>query len=196
VLADHGDDLYEHGTTLGHGVTLFGGDQANRIPAVFAGPGVLQRSVPGIVRSWDLAPTMLSWLDLEKKRPAKWKGVDLAGDVPELDALLETSYLLYRQPVPDLEPGEVVKDFPLFDHATFLDPDFDHNLVLREELNDRVVETKCLALREGKWKLILVPGENGPIYRLFDLIADPQCRHNLTQEEPGTFLRLKEKLAQ
>ena len=41
------------------------------------------------------------------------RGVNLAGDVPELDALLETSYLLYRQPVPDLEPGEVDREADL-----------------------------------------------------------------------------------
>ena len=193
VWADHGDDLYEHGTTLGHGVTLFGGDQANHVPAVFAGPGIEKRRVESIVRSWDLAPTMLSWMGIES-RPAKWNGVDLSGEVPELSALLETSYLLYRQPVPDLEPGEVVKEFPRFDQATFLDPDFDHNLVLREDLNDRIIETKCFAVREGEWKLISVPGENGPIYRLFDLSADPQCRRNLVRERPEVFERLRKQL--
>ncbi|MHC4937372.1 MAG: sulfatase family protein [Planctomycetota bacterium] len=189
VWADHGDDLYEHGTTLGHGVSLFGGDQANHVPAVFAGPGVPQRVEKGIVRSWDLAPTWLRWLGIED-RPANWKGVDLSGEVPELTALLETSYLLYRQPVPDLRPGEVVKGFPKFDRATFLDPEFDFNIVLREELNDRVIETKCFAVREGKWKLITVPGESKPIHRLFDLEADPECRTDLVGEHPEVYKRL------
>jgi len=190
VIADHGDDLYEHGTTLGHGVSLFGGDQANRIPAVFAGPGVPNRKVDKLVRSYDFAPTWMSWLG-QKARPKSWQGVDLSGDVPDLDALLETSYLLYRQPVPDLEPGEKVKGFPQFDDATFLDPQFDHNLVLREELNDRVIETKCFAIRRDRWKLISVPGEKGPIHRLFDLEADPECRKNLVREQPAVYDSLK-----
>jgi len=193
VVADHGDDLYEHGTTLGHGVTLFGGDQANHIPAVFAGPGVGNRRVEGITRSWDLAPTWLSWLGIDE-RPAKWKGADLSGEVPELTALLETSYLLYRQPVPDLKPGEVVKDFPRFDRATFLDPDFDHNIVLRPELEDRLIETKCFAVRSGQWKLVSVPGEGGPIHRLFDLEADPECRRDLAADEPEVYERLRRRL--
>jgi arylsulfatase A-like enzyme len=192
VVADHGDDLYEHGTTLGHGVTLFGGDQANHIPAVFAGPGVAPRRVDPLVRSFDLTPTWLGWLGLEA--PARWEGVDLRGEIPDLTALLETSYLLYRQPVPDLEAGELVLDFPTLDRATFLDPDFDHNLVLREELNDEVIATKCYAVRESHWKLIVVPGEGGPIVRLFHLGLDPRCRINRAHERPEVVARLKRSL--
>ena len=145
------------------------------------------------MRSYDLTPTWMTWLGREE-RPESWQGVDLSGDVPDLTALLETSYLLYRQPVPDLEPGEKVKGFPQFDQATFLDPDFDHNLVLREELNDRVIETKCFAVRRGDWKLIAVPGEGGPIHRLFNLKDDPQCRTNLVRERPQVYAELKPQL--
>ncbi len=190
VIADHGDDLYEHGTTLGHGVTLFGGDQSNRIPAVFAGPGVPHRKVEKLVRSYDLAPTWMHWLGV-KERPATWQGVDLSGDVPDLTALLETSYLLYRQPVPDLVGDEEVKQFPKFDQATFFDPDFDHNLVLREKYEDDLVDTKCFAVRRKQWKLISVPGVKGPIHRLFDLDADPQCRTNLVKQQPDVYAELR-----
>ncbi|MEM8885204.1 MAG: sulfatase-like hydrolase/transferase [Planctomycetota bacterium] len=193
VWSDHGDDLYEHGTTLGHGVTLFGGDQSNHVPAVFAGPGIPRRRENKLVRSQDLAPTFLQWLGVPD-RPESWSGVDLSGEVPELSALLETSYLLYRQPVPDLRPGEVVKKFPTFDRATFLDPEFDFNFVLRDEFEQALVDTKCFAVREGRWKLIRVPGEKGPIDRLFDLAEDPQCRRDLVAEHPDVYRKLAEKL--
>ncbi|MFQ5844856.1 MAG: sulfatase, partial [Planctomycetota bacterium] len=189
VWADHGDDLYEHGTTLGHGVTLFGGDQANHVPAVFAGPGIPVRRVEALVRSYDLAPTWASWVGFG---PAEgWRGVDLSGPVPDLTALLETSYLLYRQPVPDRLPGERPRPFPRLDQATFLDPDFDHNLVLRPELRGKVMETKSFAVRQGRWKLIYVPGVERPIYRLYDLLADPQCRRDLAREGHPEVERLK-----
>jgi len=177
VWADHGDDLYEPGCTLGHGVTLFGGDHANHVPAVFAGPGVPKRRVDALVRSFDLAPTWARWFGAEA--PARWQGVDLTGEVPRLTALLETSYLLYRQPVPDLGPGETMRDFPKFDRATFFDPSFGYNLVLRPELNDLLVETKCFAVRDGDWKLIYVPATRGSILRLYDLASDPHCTKNL-----------------
>lgn len=192
VWGDHGDDLYEHGTTLGHGVTLFGGDHANRPPAVFAGPGVPKRRVGKLTRSIDLAPTWMRWL--ARKAPESWTGVDLSEKVPDLTALLETSYMLYRQPVPDLNKGEVPQRFPAFDDATFWDPKFDHNLVLRDEFEDDLIRTKCFAVREGKWKLIYVPGENGPIYRLFDLDADPQCTRDLLAAESARFQRMKRML--
>ncbi len=192
VWGDHGDDLYEHGTTLGHGVTLFGGDQANRPPAIFKGPGVPRRRVDGLTRSIDLAPTLATWLGLE--RPARWQGVDLSGEIPELWALLETSYLMYRTPPPDLRPGEVVKPFPRMDAATFWDPDFDFNPVLREDLEDELLATKCFAVREGPWKLILVPGESGPILRLFDLSKDPQCRRDVAAEHADVLARLRARL--
>lgn len=192
VWGDHGDDLYEHGTTLGHGVTLFGGDQANHPPAIFKGPGVPTRRVEELVRSIDLAPTWFTWLGL--KPPEGWQGVDLSGEIPELWALLETSYLLYRTPPPDLRPGERVKPFPRMDEATFFDPDFDYNPVLHDELEDDLIATKCFAVREANWKLILVPGEDGPILRLFDLAKDPQCRRDVAAEHPEVFARLRARL--
>ena len=192
VWGDHGDDLYEHGTTLGHGVTLFGGDHANKPPAVFAGPHVSVRHVGKLTRSIDLAPTWMSWLGLSA--PDAWQGADLTGDVPDISVLLETSYLLYRQPVPDLQEGEVPQEFPKFDNATFLDPEFDHNFVLRDKFTGDLIRTKCFAVREGDWKLIYVPGESGPIYRLFDLAKDPQCKRDLRAVHVDTFQALKRKL--
>jgi len=177
VWGDHGDDLYEPGCTLGHGVTLFGGDHANHVPAIFAGPGVPARRVDKLVRSFDLAPTWLAWLGAP--RPERWRGVDLSGDVPDLHALLETSYLLYRQPVPQLAPGEEPQSFPRLDRATYFDPKFDDNLVLRPELQPLLVATKCFAVRDGPWKLIRVPARNGALWRLYDLSTDPFGTRNL-----------------
>ena len=88
--------------------------------------------------------------------------MDLSGDVPPLTALLETSYLLYRQPVPDLKPGETVKDFPKFDKATYFDPEFDHNLVLRKDLAQMVIDTKCFAVREKRPEVDFGAGREGP----------------------------------
>ena len=189
VFADHGDDLYEHGTTLGHGVTLFGGDQANHVPAVFAGPGVPKRREDKLVRSFDLTPTLATWMGIES--PEGWEGEDLSGPVPDLTALLETSYLMYRQPLPDPLPGERAQEFPTLDKATDFDASFDHNMVLKEEVWPQVLKTKCYAVRKGNYKLIYVPGEKGPIYRLYDLSQDPQCERDLAREGHAELQRLK-----
>jgi len=58
VTADHGESLGEHGE-LSHGMTLY--DGALRVPFILRGPGVpAGRSVGGVVRGVDLAPTLLS----------------------------------------------------------------------------------------------------------------------------------------
>ena len=189
VLSDHGDDLYEHGTTLGHGVTLFGGDQANHVPAIFAGPGVPSGVTEArLVRSFDLVPTWCAWLGLPGL--ASFEGLDLTTGARPDAALLETSYYLYRQPIPDLVLGERAKQFPNFDEATFIDPEFDDNFVLRDRYLDDLVATKCFAVRQGRYKLIHVPGEDSPIRRLFDLEADPECRQDLKDCEPEVFRSL------
>ena len=96
--------------------------------------------------------------------------------------------------MPDLRAGEVVKDFPKFDAATYFDPEFDHNLVLRDDLRQMVIDTKCFAVRKDDWKLISVPGEGGRIFRLFDLASDPECRRDRFAEFPEIVARLRRKL--
>jgi hypothetical protein len=39
ITSDHGDDLYEPGVTLGHGLTFNGGGQANHVPMIVHVPG-------------------------------------------------------------------------------------------------------------------------------------------------------------
>jgi hypothetical protein len=43
-------------------------------------------------------------------------------------------------------------------------------------------------------KLISVPGEGGPIHRLFNLKTDPECRTNLAREQPEVYATLKQQL--
>ena len=64
-------------------------------------------------------------------------------------------------------------------------------MVLREELWPQVLKTKCYAVRQGDYKLIYVPGEEGPIYRLYDLSQDPQCERDLAREGHAELQRLK-----
>ena len=58
VTADHGDDLYEPGVTLGHGLTFNGGLQANHVPMIVHVPGQPPRVIPETVRLIDVVPTL------------------------------------------------------------------------------------------------------------------------------------------
>src|SRR5204863_5853596 len=61
--ADHGENLFEPGQTTLHGRWFRGGDEANRVPLLFRGPGVAAgQRVSQPVSLVDLAPTLADWM--------------------------------------------------------------------------------------------------------------------------------------
>jgi choline-sulfatase len=63
LTSDHGESLGEHGEDT-HAITLY--DAALAVPLVFAGPSVpVGRTVEGVVRGVDIAPTLLPLAGLE-----------------------------------------------------------------------------------------------------------------------------------
>ncbi len=72
ITSDHGDNLYEEGVTLGHGLTFNGGLQANHVPLVFHLPGAAAAKIPEGVRTIDIIPTIADLLAVEK--PTSWEG--------------------------------------------------------------------------------------------------------------------------
>ncbi|MBI3272232.1 MAG: sulfatase [Planctomycetes bacterium] len=179
VTSDHGDDLYEPGVNVGHGVTFLGGDQENRVPFVLRVPGLAPRVVERLVRSIDLAPTLLDFAGLPI--PGTMEGVTLrpylTGAVEDLGLVFhgETSYLLFQRKTPGVEPVEL----PRLDRMVSIDPDYDHNLVLREEARAWVSRTKERAIRTDRWKLVAIPTRNGEVVKLFDLAKDPGQQEDL-----------------
>lgn len=83
VIADHGESLGEHGET-GHGLFLY--EPTTRVPLILAGPRseLKPRRVRDVVRSTDLAPTLLELLGIDPTAP---KGL-ARGDGQSLVALL------------------------------------------------------------------------------------------------------------
>ncbi len=74
ATSDHGEGLGEHGENT-HGYTLY--DSTLRVPLIFCGPGLpWGRAVQGIVRTVDIAPTLLALLDLPPLKDGD--GKDLA----------------------------------------------------------------------------------------------------------------------
>lgn len=95
VLADHGEQLGEHGEQQ-HGFFLY--DAAVQIPLIFAGPGIAPRVVSDQVRVVDVMPTVLDLSGIEI--PSGVQGVSLRpaldGQPVELLALAETWYPRYH----------------------------------------------------------------------------------------------------
>lgn len=187
ITTDHGEDLYDPGSTLGHGTNFFGGDQSTRIPFFVRLPGVAPSTVSSLTRTVDLAPTLLSALKLPV--PASMEGVNLLpvlkgeGSEPDLISYAETCYLFFPKAkamtvLTEAERGEVVELSGAADTLE-VDPAFRHNLVLRPAFRDAVIAAKDRMVRTTRWKLIEIPGKTRPIRRLYDVLADPHQQHDL-----------------
>ena len=197
ILSDHGEDLHDPGTTLGHGHNFNGGDQANRIPFILRLPNdrLGGTKVTQITRSIDVAPTLLALIGVAEEL-AKDDGrslvptftppvVDLA-----LAAFAETCYLFFPKKV----AGEEVYAMQPADQTLFIDPSFRNQLVLKPEYHDYIIATKDRMMRTPRWKLVYIKGRHGPIYRFFDMERDPQQLRDLSQQELAPFAAMKNRL--
>lgn len=201
ITTDHGEDLYDFGSTLGHGTNFFGGDQSTHIPFFLRLPGQTAAStVSSLTRTVDLAPTLLSVLKLPV--PTSMEGVDLAPVLrgersePDLISFAETCYLFFPKAqamsvLTEAERAEVVELSGAADTLE-VDPDFRHNLVLRPAYREAVINAKDRMVRTTRWKLIEIPGKTRPIRRLYDVLADPQQAHDLA----GTGLAVEAELVE
>ena len=200
VTTDHGEDLYDPGSTLGHGTNFFGGDQSTHIPFLLRLPGQTGPvTVGSLTRTVDLAPTLLSALGLEV--PASMEGVNLLpvlrgeGTEPNLISYAETCYLFFPKAkamtgLSEAERAEVVELSGAADTLE-VDPNFRHNLVLRPAYRNAVIAAKDRMVRTTRWKLIEIPGKTRPIRRLYDVLADP----HQTQDLAGRGLPEEAELA-
>jgi len=189
VTTDHGEDLYDPGSTLGHGTNFFGGDQSTRIPFFMRVPGIQPRKVEALTRNIDLAPTLLSLLG--KEPPDSWQGVDLKPLLKgeredlELPVFAETCYLFFPKSkvYQDLSPEERenIIDTSGAKDSLEVDEAFNNNMVLRRDLHERVIQAKDRMVRTPGWKLIQIPGKREPIFRLYDMKADPGQTKDLSQ---------------
>jgi len=100
VIGDHGEGLGEHGET-GHGLFLY--ETTTHVPLILAGPRteLASRRVREVVRSTDLAPTLLELLGIDPTAPkglAKGAGQSLVArlaarsPVPAREAYSETFF--------------------------------------------------------------------------------------------------------
>jgi arylsulfatase A-like enzyme len=200
ITTDHGEDLYDPGSTLGHGTNFFGGDQSTHIPFLLRLPGQTEaKSVGALTRTVDLAPTLLSALGLEV--PGSMEGVNLLpvlkgeGAEPDLISYAETCYLFFPKAkamtvLSEAERAEVVELSGAADTLE-VDPGFRHNLVLRPAYRSAVIAAKDRMVRTTRWKLIEIPGKTRPIRRLYDVLADP----HQTQDLAGRGLPEEAELA-
>ncbi len=191
LLGDHGENLGEMGRGYGHGEHLRG-EKATRVPFVIVDPvhRFKARSVSGIVRDLDVAPTLAA---LVSTTVAQVDGVDLGpllrGEKDDLglDAFHETELPFG----PEEKAAIEAVPFPKFPRYLVLDGD---DASVDPKLEDLIAFAKQRAVRSGKWKLTYKPTTKGAQWKLFDLERDPEEEQDVSATETAAFELLKGKL--
>lgn len=195
ITADHGDDLYEPGVTLGHGLTFNGALHANHVPMIVHVPGTAPRVIPETVRLVDLAPTLADLAGAPK--PASWQGLSFAGwlrgEAPREHRPFygETGFPFIQFRVPGVERPKL----PPMDGMTRIDETFNYQFVLKPEYQERLVEAKQRCLRTRDWKIVCTPtAAGGRHFGLYHLVSDPHAERDLATTRPEVLAPLRTAL--
>jgi arylsulfatase A-like enzyme len=195
ITSDHGDNLYEEGVTLGHGLTFNGGARANHVPLLFHVPGGEPARIPAQVRTIDIAPTIADLLGAPK--PKSWEGESFAGwlrgeENPVARAFYgETGFPFVQFRVEGIERPKL----PPMDRMNFIDDSFNYQFVLKEEYEEPLVNAKQRCLMTEKWKLICTPtAEGGRHFALFSIQPDPYSETDVADAHPGVLAPMKAAL--
>lgn len=194
VYSDHGMEFFEHGT-WGQGNSAEG-DFSARVPMLILDPRRAGGTrVNQVVRSIDLLPTLL---DLLAAPSVHCDGVTLAPamDNPQtalnLKAFNETGIWIARMPG---QPPDHLSYPDLLDLLDVSD-DSTGTLSLKQEFRDRVVIAKDRMIRDGRWKLVYQPLEDGMRLVLYDVESDPGCTTDLSHSQPERVATLWAELAE
>ena len=193
VYSDHGMEFFEHGT-WGQGNSAVG-EASPRIPLVIRDPRRAARgTVSKVVRSIDLAPTLLELVDAPPV--AGMDGVSLAGCLsedgacPELDAFNETG--IWVADIPGLPDGHL--RYPDLLELLEVPDRASGTLAIKPEYVPRILEAKDRMIRSGRWKLTCQPLSEGHLLQLFDVVADPMCQQNLIDRHVDIADKLWQRL--
>lgn len=193
IYSDHGMEFFEH-DTWGQGNSAIG-DHSARVPLILVDPsqtGGLE--VKEVVRSIDLAPTLLDLLGIQA--PETMDGVSLAAYLRDhsaqlhLDAYNETGIWLTElpgMPAEHLHYPDLTELLEVPNKAT-------GTLSIKDEYQDQVIAAKDRMIRSGDWKLVYQPLNKGAMWRLFNIASDPECREDVLQHHPEIADRLRSSL--
>lgn len=192
ITADHGDDQFEQGVTLGHGLTFNGALEANHVPMIFYVPGAKPVRIPEIVRLIDVIPTLADLTGVEK--PKIWQGQSFAAWIKEIEKPIyrpfygETGFPFIQFSV----PGIIRPSLPPMDELTYIDKNFNYQFVLKEEYKKPLLAAKQRCLRTRFWKLVCTPTIAGERhFALFHLPQDPNGEHDVAATTPEILLPLR-----
>ena len=195
ITSDHGDDLYEPGVTLGHGLTFNGGLHSNRVPLLIHVPGVEAGDHAQTVRSIDIIPTLAELANVE---PAtNWEGRSLASwlqdetQASDRPVYMETGFPFIQFSVEGVQRPEL----PPMDEVTIIDEDYNYQFVVKPEFRERIVEAKQRCLVTRNWKLVCTPtAEGGRHFDLYHMASDPDAQKEVSSQHPDVLQPMQKAL--
>jgi arylsulfatase A-like enzyme len=195
ITSDHGDDHYEPGVTLGHGLTFNGGLQANRVPMIVHLPGAAPQVIPETVRLIDLIPSLADMIGQEKS--PTWQGQSFANWIRQSESPVfrpfygETGFPFIQFSVPGVQRPKL----PTMDELTYIDPDYNFQFVVKDEYLDRIIQAKQRCLKTRHWKLVCTPTAAGSRhFALYQMTLDPQAITDLATQRPEILAPLQAAL--
>ncbi|WP_367874143.1 sulfatase [Luteolibacter sp. Populi] len=185
VTADHGDDLYEPGVTLTHGMGFNGADHCSHIPMAIRAPGIYGAAIPEQIRSIDLAPTLLDLAGAEI--PAKWEGKSVAGWMRGADKPADRPFFAETS-LPWIQftvAGADRPKLPGVEDMVTVDANYNYQFVVLPKYEQPIIDAKQRCLRTRDWKIVCTPCSDGSRhFGLFHIKEDPDSRHDLAAERP------------
>ena len=191
VVSDHGENLLDDGYGCGHGDHLrgpFANDMLLGIRSPFENFG--GRKIDQTVRDIDIAPTILSLLDIPA--PSEFRGRDLlpfARGAPfsGLPVYMETG-IWYTTGAPFI-PDRIRAPYPAIMEMLDVQPRTGE-ILLKDQYAKTIIEAKHRAWRWNEQTYIYMPGENRFVEEFY--VHDQRLRkEDIT--DPG-FLKSKEKI--
>ena len=193
VYSDHGMEFFEH-ETWGQGNSVRG-DFSARVPLVIRDPSI-EAGGPcaQVVRTIDVAPTLLDLAGIAP--PASMDGVSLVpylnGGAKDLNLAAFNETGIWLTDVPGM-PDNHLRYPGLLDLLEVPDK-LSGTLAIKREYQEAVITAKDRMVRVGSWKLTYQPTTSGPLYALYDLSADPDCRNDVSTAHPDIVRELQDRL--
>ena len=195
IYSDHGMEFFEH-DTWGQGNSVRG-DFSARIPLVIADPRLKgEQPCPNVVRSVDVAPTLLELAGIA--RPAAMDGVSLVsylkGQAPDMNLAAFNETGIWLTNLPGMPANHL--RYPNLLELLEVPDKLSGTLAIKQQYRQAIIAAKDRMVRVGSWKLIYQPTTSGPLYALFDLANDPECRHDLAPVHPDMVRMLQSRLTE
>jgi arylsulfatase A-like enzyme len=184
IFSDHGTDFFERGT-WGQGNVVGTRDYSGHIPLLFVDPARKEgRIVPDLVRSVDIAPTLMELANIPAENP--FEGVSLLPYIegqhtsPPRAAYTESGELISR--VKGLRDDQ--RSAPPLLGLLEIPDKRTGTIAIGAEGMKAIEDARQRLIRTDRWAAIMLPLEQGEKYFLFDLTRTDTEPEDLSASHP------------